>query len=932
MADGQVTYEIRGDNSKFQQDVNQTEAIARGKTSAISGFAKTAVIGIGAAVAAVGAGMVAFSKDAIGVGSQFDAAMSQVAATMGTTVDQIGNLTDFAMEMGATTAFSATEAAEALNYMALAGYDAETSMSMLPNVLNLAAAGNIGLARASDMVTDAQTALGLTLPQTEKLVDQMAKTSSKTNTSVEQLGDAILTVGGTAKNLAGGTTELATVLGVLADNGIKGAEGGTALRNIILALSAPTDQAAKALDDLGVSAYDADGNLRALPEVFADLNGAMEGMTQGQKTEVLNTIFNKVDLKAANALLATSADRFTELSDAIENASGAAQTMAEVQLDNLAGDVTMFKSALEGAKITLSNALTPALRNFVQMGTKEIGKLDKAFKLGGIEGLGTQMGKSLGLALDQLVKYVPKFVSAVGNLALSLASSLASSLTKNFPKILRAGIDLFKKFGQNIAQQLPSLLGGIGSIIGEVLANVPNLLQIGANIIVEFGKGLLQGIPQLATGLWGGIKGMFSKPVSDDVFEAQQYISDLKEEMKSVGTISGEMAEAMNSVLADKAMADYWLDIYDKLYQKTNLTKGEQELLNQAVKHLQDIFPELGSLIDEETGKWKYNTDEIRANIEMLTARAKADVYYDKIRENMERIIELEGELSTAEAASHEARMQYDAAFLEHNRYESLYTELQALSSLPIGQQWAKASDALLAYAASVGVTEGNVLGLSAAEGYLYEDWQNSMDAMNEAKDSWDAAKDKVEAQKDAIEALEAANEEWAKSAVEAVESATETAEEIAKGSDAVGTALGDGVIAGLEARRTQIAATARSVTQAALHAMKATAMIASPSKKARKEVGEQIGMGEALGMEDSIPQVKKSAEKLINSIDFALPNESLTVESDNSANQIIAVLNKYLPRIGSPIVLDTGELVGATVDKYDHELGILQQRRARYE
>ena len=206
------------------------------------------------------------------------------------------------------------------------------------------------------------------------------------------------------------------------------------------------------------------------------------------------------------------------------------------------------------------------------------------------------------------------------------------------------------------------------------------------------------------------------------------------------------------------------------------------------------------------------------------------------------------------------------------------------------------------------------------------------MDAMNEAKDSWDAAKDKVEAQKDAIEALEAANEEWAKSAVDAVESATNSAEKIAHGSDAVGAALGDGIIAGLEARRTQIAATARSVTQAALHAMKATAMIASPSKKARKEVGEQIGMGEALGMEDSIPQVKKSAEKLINSIDFALPNESLTVESDNSANQIIAVLNKYLPRIGSPIVLDTGELVGATVDKYDHELGILQQRRARYE
>ena len=146
---------------------------------------------------------------------------------MGVTVDEIGELRDFAQEMGSTTAFSATEAADALNYMALAGYDAETSMTMLPNVLNLAAAGGMELATASDMVTDSQTALGLSLEETSTLVDQMALASSKTNTSVSQLGEAILSIGGTAKNLSGGTTELNQVLGLLADNGIKGAEAGT---------------------------------------------------------------------------------------------------------------------------------------------------------------------------------------------------------------------------------------------------------------------------------------------------------------------------------------------------------------------------------------------------------------------------------------------------------------------------------------------------------------------------------------------------------------------------------------------------------------------------------------------------------------------------------------------------------------------------------
>lgn len=344
--------------------------------------AKTAAVGFSAATA----GVVAFGKSAISAGSQFDSSMAQVAATMGTTVDQIGNLRDFAMEMGAKTAFSATEAADALNYMALAGYDSNEAMQALPNVLNLAAAGSIDLAYASDMVTDAQSALGLTMDESAQLVDKMAMASSKSNTSVAQLGEAILTVGGTAKNLAGGTTELSTALGILADNGVKGAEGGTALRNVILSLSAPTDTAADALDALGVSVFDAQGNMRSLNDIFGDLNTSLSAMTQGEQTQVLNKIFNKVDLKSVNALLANTGERFDELSGYIDNATGAAEKMAATQLDNLNGDVTLFKSALEGAQIVISDALTPYLRDFVQLGTDGIGRVTDAFEEGGLSG------------------------------------------------------------------------------------------------------------------------------------------------------------------------------------------------------------------------------------------------------------------------------------------------------------------------------------------------------------------------------------------------------------------------------------------------------------------------------------------------------------------------------------------------------------------
>ena len=300
------------------------------------------------------------------VGADFDTAMSQVAATMGTTVDQIQDLRDFAKEMGSTTAFTATQAAEGLNYMALAGYDAEKSMQMLPTVLNLAAAGSMDLAAASDMVTDAQSALGLSTEETVDLVNQMAKASSTTNTSVAQLGEAMLTVGGTAKMMKGGTQELSQTLGILADNGIKGSEGGTALRNILLSLSAPTSKAAAEMKRLNLDVFDAEGNMRSMEDIIGDLGSALDGMTDEERTQAISNIFNKRDLKSVNALLGTSAERWDEVGDAIANAGDAAAQMADTQLDNMAGSLTLLKSALEGAGIAISDVLAPYVKQLAE--------------------------------------------------------------------------------------------------------------------------------------------------------------------------------------------------------------------------------------------------------------------------------------------------------------------------------------------------------------------------------------------------------------------------------------------------------------------------------------------------------------------------------------------------------------------------------------
>lgn len=311
-----------------------------------------------------------FIGDSIQTGMGFDTAMSQVAATMGKTTDEIAELRDYAKEMGTATAFSATQSAEALNFMALAGYDANTSMKMLPNVMNLAAAGSMELARASDMITDSQTALGLSLDETEVLVDQMAKTSSKTNTSVSQLGDAMLTIGGTAKNLSGGTAELNQVLGLMADNGIKAGEAGTHLRNIILAMNPTTKDAKEAFDELNFSAYDSQGNLREMSDIFGELSEKTADMTSQERQDIIGKMFKVTDIAAVNALLDTNAERWDEVAGAIDGASGAAEAMADTQLDNLQGDITLMKSAFEGLQIAISDEVTPDLRELIQTATK----------------------------------------------------------------------------------------------------------------------------------------------------------------------------------------------------------------------------------------------------------------------------------------------------------------------------------------------------------------------------------------------------------------------------------------------------------------------------------------------------------------------------------------------------------------------------------
>lgn len=429
--------------------------------------------------------------------ANFESSMSQVQATMGITKDSMSTLdgqsvntmdalSNLAKEMGASTAFSATECAEALNYLALAGYSTQEMADTLPTVLNLAAAGGIDLASASDMVTDAMSALGMETAEADTMVDQMAKTASTTNTSVAQLGEGILTIGATAKSIKGGTAELNTALGILANNGIKGAEGGTHLRNIILSLQNPTDQAAAKMQELGVSVYDSEGNMRSMNDILGDLNTSMEGMTSEDKANIISTIFNKTDLSSVNALLANTGSTWDSLQSSIENSAGAAQQMADTQLDNLQGQLTLLKSALEGLAISFGQLLMPALKSIVGAVQKVVDWLNSLDE--GTKKVIVTVALVAG-ALGPVLIVVGKVISAVGTI-MTIVPKLGGAL-----KAVQGAMAAFNA----VCAANPYVL-----IIAAIVALI-------AIFVVLWNK--CEGFRNFWKGLWEGIKNIVSTVV-----------------------------------------------------------------------------------------------------------------------------------------------------------------------------------------------------------------------------------------------------------------------------------------------------------------------------------------------------------------------------------------------------------------------------------
>lgn len=532
--------ETEQDLKKLEEQAKQSDAALQ-KIAANGEKLKTVgdnISSAGQKMLPVTAAVTGLGTAAVTTAANFESSMSQVQATMGVTKDAMSTvdgqsvntmdtLSELAKKMGAETAFSAKECADALNYLALAGYDTQQMCDTLPTVLNLAAAGDIDLASASDMVTDAMSALVMGVDESTKMVDQMAKTASSTNTSVAQLGEGILTIGATAKSIKGGTAELNTALGILANNGIKGAEGGTHLQNVILSLQNPTDKAAAQMDALGVSVYDSNGNMRSLNDILGDLNKSMDGMTSADKANIIATIFNKTDLASVNALLANTGDTWDSLQNSITNSAGAAQQMADTQLDNLQGQITILKSALEGLAISFGELLMPAIKQIVDWvqkfvdwlnsmdeGTKKV-IVTVALLAAAIGPVLIVIGKVIS-AVGTIMTVVPKIASAISTVKTAFAALNVTMLANPIVLIIAAITALVAAFiylwntNEGFRQFWIDLWEGIKQAVITAWNAITSFLSTAWESILSLAQTVWGGISGFFTTLWEGIKGVFT--------------------------------------------------------------------------------------------------------------------------------------------------------------------------------------------------------------------------------------------------------------------------------------------------------------------------------------------------------------------------------------------------------------------------------------
>lgn len=616
---GKITAYLELDTSKFtsgfqaaKQDFNSfanESQNASGKLDALSGgFTKTGTT----LTKGVTAPLLGIAGASLKVTSDFDTAMSQVAATMGMTAEEVRNgnkdfekLSDTASEMGRTTKFTATEAAEGLNILAMSGLNANESISVIPHVLDLASAGAMSLDSAATYVTASVKGFGDSMDNAQYYADLMAKGATLANTDVNMLGVALSDSAATARSYGQSAESTTLSLLKLAEQNVTGSEAATALNRAMTDLYVPTDKAREALEELGIQTYNADGTARDFNDIVDDLQAALSGMSDEEAIAYKNMIFTTYGLQAFNKMTSTSTEKAEQFKDGLNNAFGSAGEQARTQIDNLAGDVTLLTSALEGAGQQIGERLRPYIRDFTQF----------------INDLVTAFNNLSDEQLDQIVKW-GTIIALVGP-ALILVGKILSGV-KNFIDIITGVGSLVSKIlgflpkvweflqligGFVMAHPIALAIAGVVAAIIYLWNNCDEFREFILNLwdtikekISSFGEWLgvffTETIPEFFSNLWETLKTFFTETIPEffaGVWETiQKFFTDVGEGLKTFFTETVPeffigFLEKIKEILGNiwDAITETFTKVVDTIKEKFN---DVAEFFNNIWDKIKDIF------------------------------------------------------------------------------------------------------------------------------------------------------------------------------------------------------------------------------------------------------------------------------------------------------------------------------------------------------
>ena len=521
--------ETEQDLKRLEEQANQS-ATAMQKIAATGEKLKTVgdnISGVGEKLMPVTAGVVALGTAAVKTASDFDSAMSKVAAVSGATGDELEALRDKAREMGSKTKFSASEAAEAMNYMAMAGWKTSDMLSGIEGVMNLAAASGEILATTSDIVTDALTAFGLTASDSAHFADVLAAASSNANTNVSMMGETFKYAAPIAGSLGFSVEDTAEAIGLMANAGIKSTQAGTSLRTIMTNLSGEVKICGSAIGEVTVATTNADGSMRSLSDILADCRTAFGGLSESEKAAAAETLVGKNAMSGFLALMNAAPADIDKLSNAIAKCDGTSQSMADTMQDNLAGQLTILKSQLEELAISFGELLVPIIRSVVSAIQGFVDKLNgmdegtRKFILtiaAVVAALGPVLiviGKVIS-AVGTIMTVVPKIAGVIKTVKTAFAALNAVMLANPIVLVIAAIAALVAAFiylwnnCEGFRKFWIDLWNGIKDAAVAAWEGIKSFFQSAWEAISTTAQTIWNGLKDFFSGLWEGIQGVFT--------------------------------------------------------------------------------------------------------------------------------------------------------------------------------------------------------------------------------------------------------------------------------------------------------------------------------------------------------------------------------------------------------------------------------------